>query len=80
MILRAFTCIASSRESCMICTALRMGASGLRSSCASVARNSSLRRSASRSVASVRLRCVTSAMMPRKRRRVGSCSLARAET
>ncbi len=29
------------------CTALRIGASGLRSSCASIARNSSLRRSAS---------------------------------
>ena len=33
----------------MICRALRIGASGLRSSWASVARNSSLRRSASRS-------------------------------
>ena len=32
---------------CMMCTALRIGASGLRSSCASIARNSFLRRSAS---------------------------------
>ena len=32
---------------CMMCTALRIGASGLRSSWASIARNSFLRRSAS---------------------------------
>ena len=38
------------------CSALRSGASGLRSSCASVARNSSLRRSASRSALARRSR------------------------
>ena len=41
-------------------TALRIGASGLRSSWESVARNSSLRRSDSRSTSSTRFRSVTS--------------------
>ena len=44
----------------MISTALRIGASGLRSSCASMARNSSLRRSASFSAASTRARSAIS--------------------
>ena len=43
-----------------IIAACRIGASGLRNSCASVARNSSLRRSASRSVCSWNFRSVTS--------------------
>ena len=44
----------------MSCTALRIGASGLRSSCASIARNSSLWRSASFSACSARARSTTS--------------------
>src|SRR4028118_1655159 len=58
-------------------TAWRMGASGLRSSCASMARNSSLRRSASRSATSACLRSVTSwntrtpATIPPSRSRTG---------
>ena len=49
--IRVRACSPASRsvDSRMICRALRIGASGLRSSWASVARNSSLRRSASRS-------------------------------
>ena len=47
------------RAACRKWTALRTGASGLRSSCASVARNSSLRRLASRSCASL---CCSSAV------------------
>ena len=43
----------------MMLTALRIGASGLRSSWASIARNSSLRRSASRS-------CSASSRLPRR--------------
>jgi hypothetical protein len=46
------------------CAALRIGASGLRSSCASVARNSSLRRSATRSSASIAFCAVTSCTVP----------------
>ena len=45
-------------------TALLMAASGLRSSCASMARNSSFRRSASRSRASATLRVVMSSTVP----------------
>src|SRR5215471_4923658 len=48
----------------MISTPLRMGANGLRSSCASVARNSSLRRSDSRSSSSLCLRSVISWVVP----------------
>ena len=59
---------------CSSCAALRTGASGLRSSCASVAMNSSLRRPASRSSASscssARVRSATS----RSRFSFSSCS------
>ena len=48
--------------------ALRIGASGLRSSWASIARNSSLRRSASRKASSCRLRSVMSSIEPTMRK------------
>ncbi len=58
----------------MRCTALRIGASGLRSSCASIARNSSLLRSASRSACSALVRSMTSLCSARLAR--ASSSLA----
>ncbi len=47
--LRALSWTALSADKRMICSALPIGASGLRSSCASVARKTSFLRSASRS-------------------------------
>jgi len=53
----------------MIAIALLIGASGLRSSCASIATNSSLRRAARRSESASRLRSVTSTAVVIRRRR-----------
>ncbi len=53
----------------MIAIALLTGASGLRSSCANIATNSSLRRAATRSESASRLRSVTSIAVVIRRRR-----------
>ena len=60
-------CAAVAAGDLRICSALRTGARGLRSSWASMARNSSLRRSASLSASSARRRSSTSMLTPTMR-------------